>query len=72
QAVDLYASALESGNELQSEFPTGHSGYLQIVGGSVVANDESLAAGDGAAIHELQSLTVSATSEAEMILFDMG
>ncbi len=72
QAVDLYASVLESGNELLHEFSAGHSGYLQIVGGSVVANDEALAAGDGVAIHELQSLTVLATSDAEMILFDMG
>jgi len=72
QAVALYASVLDSGHELLHEFSAGHSGYLQVVGGSVVANDEKLAAGDGVAIHELQSLKVQATSDAEMILFDMG
>jgi redox-sensitive bicupin YhaK (pirin superfamily) len=72
QAIDLYASVLGAGNELLHEFPAGHSGYLQIVSGSVSANDETLEAGDGVAIRELDSLTVQATSGAEMILFDMA
>ncbi|MDH3275423.1 MAG: pirin family protein [Gammaproteobacteria bacterium] len=72
QAVDLYASILEAGNELQHEFSAGHSGYLQIVSGSVTANDELLEAGDAVAIRELELLTVLATSNAEMILFDMA
>ena len=72
QAVDLYASVLDVGNELLHEFPADHSGYLQVVGGSITANDETLEAGDGVAIRELESLTVRATSDAEMILFDMA
>ena len=72
QAVDLYASILEEGNELRHEFSAGHSGYLQIVSGSVTANDELLEAGDAVAIRELELLTVLATSNAEMILFDMA
>jgi len=72
QRVDLYASILEAGNELQHEFSAGHSGYLQIVSGSVTANDELLEAGDAVAIRELELLTVLATSNAEMILFDMA
>lgn len=72
QAVDLYASVLEAGNELRHLFAGGHSGYLQIVSGSVTANGERLEAGDGAAIHEVESLAIVADSEAEAILFDMG
>lgn len=72
QAVDLRASVLEVGNELQHSFAEGHSGYLQIVSGSVAANGEKLEAGDGVAIHEVDSLTMTAISEAEAILFDMG
>lgn len=72
QAVDLFASVLEVGNELQHSFAEGHSGYLQIVSGSVAANGEKLEAGDGAAIHEVDSLTVTAISDTEAILFDMG
>jgi len=72
QAVDLYASVLEVGSELQHSFAESHSGYLQVVSGSVAANGEKLEAGDGAAIHEVDSLTITAISNAEAILFDMG
>jgi hypothetical protein len=72
QAVDLFASVLEAGTELRHSFAADHSGYLQIVSGSVTANGERLEAGDGAAIHEVESLTVLATSDAELIVFDMG
>jgi redox-sensitive bicupin YhaK (pirin superfamily) len=72
QAVDLYAGVIEADKELLHSFAKGRSGYLQVVAGSVSANGDSLEAGDGAAIHELDALTVHATSEAEVILFDMG
>jgi len=72
QAVEISAIVLEAGNESKHEFAGGHSGYLQIVSGSITANGEQLEAGDGAAIHDVDSLTFLATSEAEAILFDMG
>jgi len=72
QDVDLYATVLEAGKDLEHVFATGHSGYLQIVSGTVMANGQSLEAGDGAAIHELSELTLQATDDAEAILFDMG
>jgi redox-sensitive bicupin YhaK (pirin superfamily) len=72
QAIDLYASVLDAGFELQHTFAEGRSGFLQIVSGSVAANGEKLDAGDGVAIHEVASLTVTAIGDAEAILFDMG
>jgi redox-sensitive bicupin YhaK (pirin superfamily) len=72
QAVDLYASILEKGNTLHHSFASGHSGFLQMVSGTVMANGEQLQAGDGAAITDLQDLTVEASDETETILFDMG
>ena len=72
QAIDLHASVLDAGFELQHNFSEGHNGFLQIVSGSVAANGEKLDAGDGVAIHEVASLTVTAISDAEAILFDMG
>jgi len=72
QAIDLYASVLEADSELVHSFADGHSGYLQIVSGSVAANGEKLDAGDGVAIHEEDSVTVTAISDAQAILFDMG
>ena len=72
QAVDLYASVLDAGTKLQHSYADGHSGFLQIVSGSVSANGEQLEAGDGVAIRALDSLTLLATSDAEIILFDMA
>jgi len=71
QAVDLYASVLEADKQLQHSFAPGHSGYLQIVSGTVTANGEQLAAGDAAAISDVSELIFEATSEAEAILFDL-
>jgi redox-sensitive bicupin YhaK (pirin superfamily) len=71
QGVDLYATVLEAGKELHRELAADHSAYLQIVSGSVTANGERLDAGDGAAVQEVNSITVQATSDAEFILFDM-
>lgn len=72
QDVDLYATVLEAGEELSRELAARHSAYLQIVSGSVTANGEKLEAGDGAAIQDVDSISVQATSDAEFILFDMG
>ena len=72
QAVDLYASVLEAGHELRHSLTAGQSGFLQIVSGSVAANGEQLTAGDGAAIQDVDELIIESTSEAEVILFDMG
>ncbi len=72
QAVDLYASVLEAGKQLQHAFTDGHNGYLQMVSGTVLANGAQLEAGDGAAIEDINALVVEATTDAEAILFDMG
>jgi len=72
QAVDLYSCVLEAGKELQHCFAPGHSGYLQIVSGTVTANGEPMSAGDGAAIQDLSELTFQAIDEAEAVLFDLG
>lgn len=72
QAVDLYASVLEAGVELHHAIAPGNSAYLQIVNGCITVNGERLEAGDGAAIHEIDSLTAVAASDAEAILFDMS
>jgi len=72
QDLDLRASIVEAGTSLDHEFADGRSGFLQIVHGSVDANGESLAAGDGAMITDEASLHLSATAESELLLFDIA
>ncbi|RLA31797.1 MAG: hypothetical protein DRR11_09930 [Gammaproteobacteria bacterium] len=72
QDLHLYASILEQDAELQHSFAEGHSGWIQAVEGEVEVNGEKLNAGDGAAIEQVETLGIKATTDAEFLLFDMG
>lgn len=72
QDADLYASVLSEGAELTHLFRGGRRGWLQVVTGEVTLDDVSMSAGDGAAIEEVDAVTIRAGSEAEFLLFDLG
>ncbi len=72
QDVDLYAGVLTEGTELTHVFTDGRSGWVQVVRGDVTLDGQTLAAGDGAAIADLDQVTLTATSETEILLFDMA
>ena len=46
--------------------------FLQVVRGTVVIGSDELSDGDGAMLELENALGVVATSDAEMLLFDMG
>lgn len=72
QDLDLYASLLSAGSELTHAFVPNRKGWLQVVRGDLVINDEHLSTGDGAALQDLTKLHVKAINDAEVLLFDMG
>lgn len=72
QDVDLYASILSAGAELTHVFRPGRKGWIQVVRGDLSVGDERLGTADGAAIEDVESLRIVATSDAELLLFDMG
>lgn len=72
QDVDLYASVLTAGTELNHVFADGRKGWLQVVRGDVSVGGTALTAGDGAAITDADTASIVADSEAEILLFDMG
>jgi redox-sensitive bicupin YhaK (pirin superfamily) len=72
QDVDLYASVPGAGTTLTHRFSDGRHGWLQVVRGSVSFNGITLDAGDGAAITEVGAASIEATSDTEILLFDMG
>lgn len=72
QDVDLYASVLTAGTELNHVFADGRKGWLQVVRGDVSVGGMALTAGDGAAITDADTASIVAGSEAEILLFDMG
>jgi hypothetical protein len=72
QDLDLYATILEAGEKLEHSFSKGRRGFLQVARGSIAVDGNDLAAGDGAALNSPRILSIVATTDAEMLLFDMG
>ena len=72
QRVDLYASVLEKGREVSHDLQDNRKVFVQVVDGDITVNGEALAAGDGAQLQHEQAITISATTDAEFLLFDMA
>lgn len=72
QDVDLYAAVLSPGSALSHTFAATRNGWLQVIRGSVVLNDELLQAGDGAAIEDIPEVGLKADEDAELLLFDLA
>ena len=67
----IYLATLEPGKSLTHAIATGRHAWLQVLRGTISLGDQSLAAGDGAAVSDEESLNVKASSGAEVMLFDL-
>jgi quercetin 2,3-dioxygenase len=72
QDVDLYATSLQPGNRVSHSLSAGRVAWIQVARGAVELNGHALTAGDGAAVSEETMLTLSASDDAEVLLFDMA
>jgi hypothetical protein len=72
QDADLYAALLAAGDEATHTTERVRKGWVQVASGAVTVNGENLAAGDGAAIAYEEAVTIRATADSELLLFDMG
>ncbi len=72
QDVDLYASRLENGHPLKHRFEEHRHGFLHVVAGVIQLDGQRLAAGDALATSDQATLTLQATEDSELLLFDMG
>lgn len=72
QDVELYASILETGQNVVLDNVADRRIFVQIVSGSVTVNGESLAAGDGAQIRSETAIDITAHDDAELLLFNMS
>jgi redox-sensitive bicupin YhaK (pirin superfamily) len=68
--AEVYAGKLDAGTIVDQTF-TGNHGWLQVAVGSVTANGKTLKAGDGLAIDGEGSVQIAATTDAEVLLFDL-
>jgi hypothetical protein len=72
QDADVYVVRLEPGRVLQHTIGNPRRVWLQVIRGSVQVDQEELAAGDGAAIHDEAMLSLMAQAGSEVMLFDMA
>jgi redox-sensitive bicupin YhaK (pirin superfamily) len=72
QDVVLYATLLVDGDRVDHELAEGRKSWVQVARGSAVLNDEQLHPGDGVAIEGPVTLTLTGSSEAELLLFDVA
>ncbi|MGL4499907.1 MAG: pirin family protein, partial [Planktothrix sp.] len=72
QDVNLYAAILKPSDRISYSFSLKRYGWIQIAKGEVILNQISLTAGDGAAIAEESEITLTATTDTEILLFDLA
>lgn len=72
QDVKLFASVLETGHTVSLDLSPDRKVFVQVVSGEISLNGESLSAGDGARLEGEYLINVTAATDAEFLLFDMG
>lgn len=72
QDARMYVGEIDAGKAVSLELKPGRHAWVQIARGSVTLNGQALAEGDGAAVSNEAALSIVATTEAEVVLFDLG
>ena len=71
QDVKLFATLLGEGDSVTYAIPQGRKGWVHVCSGTLRLNDADAGAGDGFAIDGPESVTLTGTAAAEVLLFDM-
>jgi len=72
QDVDVYRGLLDDGERAELSLGKGRHAWVQLARGTVKLNDETLRAGDGAAVSGESKLQLEAVQRAEVLVFDLG
>jgi hypothetical protein len=72
QDAKLFVTRLASGEEVTQSLGAKRHAWLQVAKGEVELNGQKLHQGDGAAASEEKKLTIKATEDAEVLLFDLA
>lgn len=71
QDARIYLSRLDEGAVVEHRIPAGRHAWVQVLRGGIRLNEVAMNTSDGAAISEESALTISPTSDAEILLFDL-
>jgi redox-sensitive bicupin YhaK (pirin superfamily) len=72
QDARIYLASLDAGQTVRHEVRAGRHAWLQVLRGRVMVDDASLETGDGLAISDERSLSVTAHGDCEFLLFDLA
>lgn len=72
QDVRIYLATLEAQTTITHRLDEDRHAWLQVLRGDVSLNGNALNTSDGAAVSDEQGLTIQATSDAEIMLFDLA
>ncbi|MHC4147736.1 MAG: pirin family protein [Planctomycetota bacterium] len=72
QDVDLYATLLTENQAVTHDLVDGRKGWVQVTRGTIKLEEQQLYPGDGVAIDAAGRIQLTGTSDAEVLLFDMG
>ena len=70
--ANLYAGLLAAGQSARLDLPAGRHGWVQVARGEVTVNGEALGPGDGAAVSDERAIDLTASSAAEVLVFDLA
>jgi quercetin 2,3-dioxygenase len=69
--ADVYFGVLDAGKQLAHRPASGRAQWLHVIAGEVSVVGESCKSGDGAAFENFEALEISATADAQFLLFDL-
>lgn len=72
QDVDLFAGVLKKGDRISYSLASNRHGWIQVARGGINLNGLALEVGDGAALSEVSDIAIEASSDAEILLFDLA
>ena len=72
QDAELSVAVLDENKNLLHPLRPGRSAWLQVARGSIKLNEQTLNAGDGAAVEGEETLRIQGETKSELLLFDLG
>lgn len=72
QDARLLIGRLEAGTTVEHAIAQGRHAWVQVARGAVTLNGETLGVGDGAAVSDESHLSLRATEDAEVLVFDLA
>ena len=72
QDVDLFSAILDPAQQVRHEIRPGRHAWIQVARGDVTLNGAALHAGDGASATDEAALEIVASTDAEVLLFDLA